>query len=100
MSASTVYIRLTEQDVAHLEDFAGKPGRSIDECLQWVRDRGYKISRSAMGRWIRQYRAGAAGRRNMVQVYPVGELSMLVVVPPRRVSAAKASSIIRRAFER
>lgn len=39
------------EDLAALEAFARAPGRTVDECHEWLEARGYVLSRSAVGTW-------------------------------------------------
>ncbi len=38
-----------------LEAFAREPGRTVDECHAWMRDRGHDVSRSAVGAWKQSF---------------------------------------------
>jgi hypothetical protein len=42
---------LNGREVEDLEAFAREPGRTVDECHQWVLERGYTLARSSVGRW-------------------------------------------------
>jgi hypothetical protein len=53
----TVHRVLNGSDLSALEDFARHPARTIDECRAWIRDRGHKVSRSAVGRWLKDFRS-------------------------------------------
>lgn len=46
-----VHELLTADELAELEAFAREPGRTIDECHQWLLERGYTLSRGAVGNW-------------------------------------------------
>src|SRR4051812_36729135 len=43
------------EDLAELEKFARDPGRTIDECHEWLLARGYTLSRSAVGTWKQSF---------------------------------------------
>jgi mannose-6-phosphate isomerase class I len=42
---------LQADELAKLEEFARKPGRTIDECKHWLEAQGFIVSRSAVARW-------------------------------------------------
>jgi hypothetical protein len=39
-----------------LEVFAREPGRTIDECHEWLLSRGYTMSRTAVANWLADWR--------------------------------------------
>lgn len=44
-------------DLAAFEAFARPPGRTVDECHQWLLERGYTLSRSAVASWKASFTA-------------------------------------------
>ena len=46
-----VHELLTRSELDALEAFAREPGRTVDECFQWMLERGFTLSRSAVGTW-------------------------------------------------
>lgn len=46
-----VHDLLSAAELAELEAFAREPGRTVDECHQWMLERGFTLSRSAVGTW-------------------------------------------------
>jgi hypothetical protein len=51
-----IHTILNRAELIELEEFAAKPGRSVIECREWAMARGHKISRSAIGRWLQNFR--------------------------------------------
>ena len=51
-----VHELLSRDELTQLEDFAREPGRTVDECYQWMLERGFTLSRSAVGTWLRAFR--------------------------------------------
>ncbi len=47
---------LNEQALEALEEFARQPGRQGDEVLEWLGGRGVKTSRTAVYRWLQDFR--------------------------------------------
>jgi len=45
-----------EEDREAFEAFARDPGRTIDECHEWLLAKGYKVSRNAVWRWLTDFR--------------------------------------------
>lgn len=43
---------LTPEELAALREFALTPGKTIDQCWEWVAAAGYTIHRSAVGTWV------------------------------------------------
>ena len=43
------------EELAELEAFARDPGRTIDECHEWLLAKGYVLSRSAVGAWKQSF---------------------------------------------
>lgn len=48
--------QMTEQSVEQLEERARKPGTTTEEVLEWLTDLGVKTSRSAVGRFLQDFR--------------------------------------------
>lgn len=46
-----VHELLKGDELAELETFAREPGRTIDECHQWLQERGFTLSRDAVYNW-------------------------------------------------
>jgi hypothetical protein len=46
-----VHEELSRDELDRLEAYAREPGRTIDECVEWLQAEGFVISRSAVGRW-------------------------------------------------
>lgn len=51
-----VHELLSSAELAELEGFAREPGRTIDECHEWLQARGFTLSRGAVGNWISDFR--------------------------------------------
>jgi hypothetical protein len=45
-----------DEDREAFEDFARDPGRTIDDCREWLQAKGYVVSRNAVWRWLADYR--------------------------------------------
>jgi uncharacterized protein YktA (UPF0223 family) len=43
-------------ELEELEAYARDPGRTVDECHEWMQAHGYTLSRSAVGEWLRKFR--------------------------------------------
>jgi hypothetical protein len=54
--APDFFRQLNEQLLEQLEEFARQPGRQGDELLQWLEEHGVKTSRSAVYRWLQDFR--------------------------------------------
>lgn len=50
-----VHELLSREELDELEAFAREPGRTVDECHQWMLERGFTLSRSAVGTWKREF---------------------------------------------
>lgn len=48
--------QLTAETLGELEEFARQPGRTVDECAGWCQDKAIQTSRSAVGRWLQDFR--------------------------------------------
>jgi hypothetical protein len=46
-----IHRTLPLHELAALEEFAMRPGTSIDQCQQWLRSRGYEFHRSTIHTW-------------------------------------------------
>jgi hypothetical protein len=49
--------KMTQAQIDALEEFARHPGRSIDDIAGHLQDQGVQTSRSAVGRWVQDFRA-------------------------------------------
>jgi hypothetical protein len=52
-----VHELLNSVELEELEAFAREPGRTIDECRDWLKARGFALSRSSVGRWLADFKA-------------------------------------------
>ena len=52
-----VHDLLSRAELDELEAFAREPGRTIDECHEWLQAHGFTISRTAVFRWFRNFRS-------------------------------------------
>lgn len=43
------------EELNALEAFAREPGRTVDECWEWMQAKGYTLSRSAVGTWKKEF---------------------------------------------
>jgi len=80
-----------------LEEFARQPGRIGDEILTWLAERGIKTSRSALFRWLEDFRLEDRTRR-------AGELARNYIAVKRlddsgAVTAASLDALEDRVFE-
>jgi hypothetical protein len=50
-----VHELLSRSELTELEDYAREPGRTIDECLNWLVKKDFAISRGAVHNWKRQF---------------------------------------------
>jgi hypothetical protein len=68
-----VHELLDRSELDQLEEFAREPGRTVDECHEWLLARGYQISRTAVGTWKGafqvqdQFRAGNEVARTLLE---------------------------------
>lgn len=51
-----VHELLSGAELEQLEAFAREPGRTVDECWDWLTERSFNISRGAVGNWLRELR--------------------------------------------
>jgi hypothetical protein len=55
---------LSRAELDELESFAREPGRTVDECYDWMLAHGFTLSRAAVGTWKQRFtltdRFGAA----------------------------------------
>ena len=51
-----VHELLNASEMEELETFAREPGRTTDECHQWLLERSFTLSRGAVGNWLREFR--------------------------------------------
>src|SRR5687768_10261103 len=58
--------RLNEQLLEQLEEHARQPGRTGDEVFDWLTEREVKTSRSAVYRWLQDFRLEDRTRRAAV----------------------------------
>lgn len=49
---------LNRAELAELQDFAREPARTVDECLDWLIQRDFAVSRGAVGNWLREFLTG------------------------------------------
>ena len=58
-----------------LEAFARVPGRTTEDCREYLVSRGHSISRNATWRWMRQYqpRLGAISKQERLLVAAIKE---------------------------
>lgn len=50
-----VHELLSREELDELETFAREPGRTIDECHEWLQARGFTLSRGAVGNWKQDF---------------------------------------------
>lgn len=50
-----VHELLDSKELEEFEAYAREPGRTIDECHEWLQVRGYVLSRAAVGNWKRRF---------------------------------------------
>jgi hypothetical protein len=50
-----VHELLSRDELDQLEAFAREPGRTVDECTEWLQARGFVVNRSSVGRWKREF---------------------------------------------
>ena len=68
-----VHELLSRVELDQLEAFAREPGRTVDECHEWLQAHGFTLSRSAVGSWKREFlltdsfRASGAAARSSVR---------------------------------
>ncbi len=48
--------QMTQAQIDALEEFARHPGKSVDDVAGYLQDTQIKASRSAVGRWLQDYR--------------------------------------------
>jgi hypothetical protein len=48
---------MSTEDLEAFEAFAREPGRTVDDCHEWLLAKGYTPSRSAVGRWKKKFDA-------------------------------------------
>lgn len=46
-----VHELLSRQELDDLEAFTREPGRTVDECHEWLQAHGFTLSRGAVGNW-------------------------------------------------
>jgi hypothetical protein len=51
MRANEFEKQLSKGQMQELVSFATDPGRTIDECADWLKARGFQASRSSVARW-------------------------------------------------
>lgn len=67
-----IHKELKREDLDRLEAFAREPGRTIDECKEWLEAEGFVVSRSAVHRWKQgfdaddKFRAAAEAARELM----------------------------------
>ena len=54
---------LGRDELDELESFAREPGRTIDECKQWLDERGFVVNRSSVGTWKASFDGEVAKER-------------------------------------
>jgi hypothetical protein len=47
---------LSPEEIAELEALARKPGCTVNDCHQWLLERGFTISHGAVGNWVSKFR--------------------------------------------
>lgn len=47
---------LSAAELAELETYAREPGRTVDECHEWMRARGFTLARSSVGNWLSDFK--------------------------------------------
>lgn len=52
-----VHELLSAAELEQLEAFAREPGRTVDECWDWLTERSFNVSRGAVGNWLAMFRA-------------------------------------------
>lgn len=52
-----VHELLSAAELGELEGFAREPGRTIDECHEWLQAHGFTLSRGAVGNWLGDFKA-------------------------------------------
>jgi hypothetical protein len=76
---------LNGREMEDLRVYAAEPGRSVDELLDWVLERGYTLGRSSVGRWKQSFdeellkeRFSRSGEmaRNLVEVAKQGAVAV------------------------
>jgi len=73
-----VHELLSRVELDQLEAFAREPGRTVDECHEWLQAHGFTLSRSAVGSWKREFlltdsfRASGAAARSLVEAAKEG----------------------------
>lgn len=55
-----VHELLSPAELAELEAFAREPGRTVDECHDWLLERSFALSRGAVGNWLADFRERTA----------------------------------------
>lgn len=50
-----VHELLDASELEELEAFAREPGRTVDECHQWLQVKGFTLCRSAVGGWKQKF---------------------------------------------
>lgn len=50
-----VHELLSRDELDQLEAFAREPGRTVDECWEWLAAHGFRLSRGAVGNWKREF---------------------------------------------
>jgi hypothetical protein len=55
--------QMNEQLMEQMEEFARQPGRQGDEVLEWLEKQGVKTSRTAVYRWLQDFRLEDRTRR-------------------------------------
>ena len=80
-----VHELLSERELEDLRAYAREPGRTIDELHQWVLEKGYTLSRGAVGNWKQmfdeellqeRFRRSGEFARNVVEVAKQGAVAV------------------------
>lgn len=50
-----VHELLSREELSSLEEFAREPGRTIDECMEWLLAHGFNVSHGAVGNWKQKF---------------------------------------------
>jgi hypothetical protein len=50
-----VHVDLDREELSSLEEFTREPGRTIDECWEWLQAKGYTLSRTAVANWKKSF---------------------------------------------
>ena len=50
-----VHELLSRAELDELEIYAREPGRTVDECHEWMQAHGFTLSRSAVGKWKQDF---------------------------------------------